>query len=231
MIYLSLRFDDGTISQYTEAFKYMKKYNLRGTIYLIGKYLAVKHSNYLDLRKAKEIQDHGWEIGYHSWSHDPNWLNWVDYEREIEPDILVRNNIKVNSFALPYSIYNQRVLNSLTKRYKTIVGKPSNITFNKINHQTTNIFKTFTITKNTTIDNVVEAINSCNQNPDSNYIILLFHKIVENTDHNDASLWSCSIDFFQKLIEVVYTLQKLNFLKIVTISEEKKLINKFTKQH
>lgn len=223
MILISLRFDDGTISQYTEAFEYMRKYKMPGTIYIIGKHIQKMEKyhkqsrgsyrpGYLNLKKVREMQSTGWEIGYHSWSHDKNWIDREDYEREIDSTLLEKNGIRVSTFALPHSVYNNKVLRTLGKKYRGIVGIPANYNFNSMQKIHDNkLLYSYTVTMKTTLDDLNTALKHCIEH--EKYPIFLFHKI----EKEPSSHWSFSVDLFQKFIEILHTLEKLHILKVVTI--------------
>lgn len=61
-------FDDGDISIYNNAFKYMKSLGIRGTLYMLGKWINLG-AGYLDTAKILEMQAAGWTIGNHSFNH------------------------------------------------------------------------------------------------------------------------------------------------------------------
>lgn len=214
MIIISLRFDDGTISQYARAFKYMQKYKMPGSIYVIGQHLEKSHKRpgYIDLQRLREMQTEGWEIGYHSWSHDEKWIDREDYEREFDPTLLEKNRIRVNTFALPHSVYNDKILHALQKRYRGIVGIPTNLYFNsmaKLPHN--KLLYSYTVTTKTTLIDLNTALKYCIQH--QKYPIFLFHKIEEVP----TSKWSYSIGLFEKFIEILHTLEELKIIKLVTI--------------
>jgi len=64
---LVLAFDDGFISQYTEAFRYMSKYNIRGTLAVITN--SIGTANYMSWAQLKEMYDEGWDIIGHTTGH------------------------------------------------------------------------------------------------------------------------------------------------------------------
>lgn len=64
---LVLAFDDGFISQYTEAYRYMSMYGLRGTLAVITG--QVGNANYMTLAQHRELYDEGWDIVGHTTGH------------------------------------------------------------------------------------------------------------------------------------------------------------------
>jgi peptidoglycan/xylan/chitin deacetylase (PgdA/CDA1 family)/Flp pilus assembly protein TadD len=62
-----ITFDDGYADNYANAFSIMKKYNLVGTIFIVGNY--VNGSGFLTVDQLKEVQAAGWTIGGHTANH------------------------------------------------------------------------------------------------------------------------------------------------------------------
>ena len=58
-----ISFDDGWISQYTEAFPYLQSRGIPGTIYTIDQYVG--DPSYISLAQAQEMYAAGWDIANH----------------------------------------------------------------------------------------------------------------------------------------------------------------------
>lgn len=58
-----IEFDDNRLSQYTQAFRYMSKYNIPGTIAVI--YNRVGTTNYMTLAQLREVYAAGWDLVAH----------------------------------------------------------------------------------------------------------------------------------------------------------------------
>lgn len=64
---LILGFDDGYLSQHTEAFRYMSKYGLLGTVGMVKNFVGT--ANYMSLAQLKDLYNAGWDIVGHTVGH------------------------------------------------------------------------------------------------------------------------------------------------------------------
>ncbi|TKI55138.1 hypothetical protein E8L90_06545 [Brevibacillus antibioticus] len=76
-------FDDGWSSQYTEAFRFMGKYNLPAVIAVIPSHVG--WSGYCSLQQLKEMYAYGWDMANHTMNHATlkDLKDVVDIEKEI----------------------------------------------------------------------------------------------------------------------------------------------------
>ncbi|MFD9224598.1 polysaccharide deacetylase family protein [Streptomyces sp. NPDC060064] len=100
---VSLTFDDGRLSHFTEARPILRAHGMRGTFYLISGNLG--RPQYMSTSQAKQLADDGNEIGGHTLHHPrlPN-LSTTEQKREICDDrkALQKMGFSVRSFAYPY---------------------------------------------------------------------------------------------------------------------------------
>lgn len=71
--YLCLTFDDGKLTNYTQAKPLLDGYGFKATFYCIGSRLDTP--GYMSMAQALELQTSGHTIGNHTWSHPVGFLN------------------------------------------------------------------------------------------------------------------------------------------------------------
>lgn len=109
-----ITFDDGYVDNYTNAYPIMQKYGFTGTVFMVSGWL--NGSGYLSEQQLRELADAGWEIGGHTVNH-PN-LTGIDSAtldkelRESKESLEKILNRDVKTFAYPYGIYSEKVIES-----------------------------------------------------------------------------------------------------------------------
>ena len=115
-----LTFDDGYLDHYTNAFRMLKKYNAKGTFFIITE--KPDHDpNYATWDQIKEMAEDGQEIGSHSKTH-PNLSN-LSFEqiqeelRESKKKLEEKIQKPIISFCYPAGEYDNRVLKIVKEEY------------------------------------------------------------------------------------------------------------------
>ncbi|MEU9008428.1 polysaccharide deacetylase family protein [Streptomyces sp. NPDC048479] len=100
---VSLTFDDGRLSHFTEARPILRAHGMRGTFYLISS--SLDRPQYMSTAQAAQLAAEGNEIGGHTLHHPrlPN-LSATEQKREICDDrkALQKKGFSVRSFAYPF---------------------------------------------------------------------------------------------------------------------------------
>ena len=122
--YYSITFDDGAKSDYTIAFKILKKYNLRASFYIITS--RIDSEGYLSKEEIIEMHKSGMKIGSHTHTHAKLSLITEDMiyqelneSKKILEDILGE---AITSISVPGGFYNNKVV-TIAKQigYETIL--------------------------------------------------------------------------------------------------------------
>lgn len=114
--------DDGWEGVYTYAYPVLRDFGFPFTIYLYKDYVNIGGRS-LDWEQIKEMMQHGCEVGSHSVAHaslkkrpakvktDEDFQLWILSEFKDSREFLETNlGIKVTSFAYPFGIYDQSVM-------------------------------------------------------------------------------------------------------------------------
>ena len=81
-----ITFDDGFESAYTIAFPIMQQYGIKGTVYVVPKWVGAP--GYLTLAELTILHNAGWTIANHSWDHtDLTSLTSADVTTDIQSAI------------------------------------------------------------------------------------------------------------------------------------------------
>lgn len=173
---VTLTFDDGWDSQYSEARKKMDAYNFPGVAYITPS--KVGTTNYMTLAQIKELRDaHNWDIAGH---HDTNLTTLPTSEAEtvligVKKWLLSNGFIKGSShFAYPNGGFSADIID-IAKKYfttgRTIVSfaetlPPSNYM----------ALKVLLVIDSTTTASIATAVDQARTNKE--WLIIVFHKIV-----------------------------------------------------
>jgi len=115
-----LTFDDGHLSHYTESFRLLEKYNMKGVFFIISS----KPDNdgaYANWSQIKEMADAGQEIASHTVNHlNLTTLSDEDLQYELEESkklIEEKTGVSVISVCYPAGKYDDRVMDESNKYY------------------------------------------------------------------------------------------------------------------
>ncbi len=118
---VSISFDDGDATIYTNGFPQLKKYNLPATLYLSASFIG-NDSWYMNWNQVKTLNQGGWEIASHGYTHpDLTQLTDTQIKAELQQskDLLASHGYTATSFATPYGEYNSKVLNLIKTYYQS----------------------------------------------------------------------------------------------------------------
>lgn len=216
---LLLTFDDGVVSQYTEAYSYMSGKGLKGTCYLVGSYIDT--TNYMTSAQISTLYTAGWDLANHTYSHIN--LTTLDTQAAMQTD-LTRNvsflegrgySRASTHVAYPNGGYDTTVLAAMNiaglKTGRTTISAgtayqpTSGGLFNPLTLKTQSILDTTTLAQaKSKVDLAISSGTS---------VIMVFHKLVVTP----AAQTEWPITDFQALIDYIVT--KQTQLDVVTVSE------------
>lgn len=147
---VTLTFDDGWASQYTQAFQIMQWYNASGTFYLVPNFLNTPH--YLTTNQAKQIEQAGNEIGSHTMNHmNLTELSPDNISQELtqSKQVLAAQFGPIKNFAAPFGAFNYQVTREVQQSYAsdrtTELGFNNSENFNPYEIFSQNIYNTTTV--------------------------------------------------------------------------------------
>jgi peptidoglycan/xylan/chitin deacetylase (PgdA/CDA1 family) len=118
---ISLTFDDGWRSQYTNAFPLLCRYNMAATFYLVSGYVQRGYPDYLLPEMVRKLAESGMEIGDQTVDHQPlPLLSSASVEAEIaDSKAYLEQFGQVTDFAAPYGAVNAQDVGLIRKVYQS----------------------------------------------------------------------------------------------------------------
>lgn len=122
---IALTFDDGYKDFLTNALPILKKYNIKGTLFVLGtpdnanRKALDNNKNFLSIADIKIIKNLGWEIGFHTNTHTSlNKLTGKELEKEIiegKKNLEKQLGFNLRYFAYPMGEYSNEVVQTVKK--------------------------------------------------------------------------------------------------------------------
>ncbi|OGZ83656.1 MAG: hypothetical protein A2599_01635 [Candidatus Staskawiczbacteria bacterium RIFOXYD1_FULL_39_28] len=174
---VSLNFDDGLPSFYTNGVPILDSHGLKGTNYVLSGELG--NSSSITAEQMLELQSKGYEIGGHSKTHrDLTTLSDADLREEIigSKNFLESLGAKISTFAFPFGTHNSLV-DQIVKE-AGFTGSRTALARNEgENYKNNNPYalRSKTVDASTTLAQVQQWIDDAIKN--KTWIILVFHGI------------------------------------------------------
>ena len=139
--FIVITFDDGREGVYSKAYPILRDNGFVATLYVVPSWIDGKeiplegqYSTFMSWNNLKELSNHGYDIGSHTFSHQ--WLVKLENEelrKEIDlADVAIKKKIglDVKHFCYPYGSFNEQIRELVIGRYDTAVSTIQN--FSKI---------------------------------------------------------------------------------------------------
>jgi peptidoglycan/xylan/chitin deacetylase (PgdA/CDA1 family) len=199
---LSVTFDDGWGTVYTQAMPELQKDGIVTTQYVLSG--VEKDTNYLSDAQIKQIQKAGHQIASHTVSH-PDLLKISDAQLDHElgdskTSLQQRFGGSVNDFASPYSSFNAHTIAYMKKYYRSHVNTNGDYS-NGINKFDVNIDTGFNrydiirvaVRRDTTVQDLRNLVAYAKAN--NGWLVLAYHQI----DDGNAKFGQNSKEFNDQL--------------------------------
>jgi len=202
---VSLTFDDGLQSAYTNAAPILQTYGLTGTDYVptgcvgsVGTCPANPDATYMNWAQVQALQNtFKWEVGSHTIDHpclanDCDGVPTISPAREIteltgSKQALGTYGINATAFASPYGDYDNNALALIAKSYSSHRGF-ADIGFNTFPYNDL-LLVTQQVQGKVTVSQVEKWVNTAIAN--KQWLVLTFHDILPNASTNpDDYQWS-----------------------------------------
>ncbi len=183
---VSITFDDGIESTYTNGYSLMEKYGLDGTFYIISSVIG-NDPYYMTLDQLKALKASGHEIGSHSVTH-PELINLTNTQINTELQ-KSRNNLQnwlslnVTDFATPHGEYNSNVLTYAKKYYTS--HRSVDVGFNSRENFDIYNIKVQNVVASTTTAQIMDWVNQAVAQ--HTWLVLVYHAVDSNTSIPDAN--------------------------------------------
>ena len=210
--YVSLNFDDGWLSAYTNAMPILNAAGFKTDQYIVTDYLTDNYPGYVKPSQVLDMQAHGHVIGAHTRTHpDLTLLSSSQQQEEIagsRQDLLALGAQPINTFAYPLGAYNDTVIQQV-KNAGFVGARSSN---GGLNDKKTSpyILNRISMENTTTFDQVKSNIDKALS--EKKWVILLFHEV-----NTSGHRYSVTPALLQQIVD--YLKQK----GIVPISNEQGL--------
>lgn len=185
---ISITFDDGWESIYSEAFSTLEKYGVKTTQYILGD--EFNNTAYMSEGQIKSLQKAGHEIASHTMSHPK--LTELDnedlvYELKQSKELLQQKFGSIHDFATPLGAYNQAVTAEVQKYYRShrnTDADPADVDYLDVNTREKfdqyNIIA-YTIRRTTTLEDLRKLIEYTEAN--NGWLVLTYHQIDSSDAH------------------------------------------------
>lgn len=200
---ITVTFDDGRESVYTNALPVLQRYGIHTTQYIISGVLD--NPLYMSIKQIQSMQKAGHEVGAHTVSHtDLTMLDNKQLTHELDDSqkVLSAHFGTVSDFSSPYGAYNAHTLQVIDQYYrshKNAEGDPAANELEAINirngFNALNI-KSYSVRKTTTIDDLRKLIIAARDN--NGWLILTYHEISESDD-----LYAITPNVFEQQMKLV----------------------------
>jgi peptidoglycan/xylan/chitin deacetylase (PgdA/CDA1 family) len=185
---VSVTFDDGWESIYSQGAIVFQKHGIRTTQYILSG--TFDYLNYLSVEQVLSLQRAGHDIQSHTVSHrDLTTLKPDELKHELQQsksDLSKLLGKEVNDFASPLNRYDEKVLEAIGRTYRSHRNTEADIdtlydgSFNIKDTFDPYYISAFSVRRTTTLPQIANFIEAAKQK--NAWIILIYHQIDEKSE-------------------------------------------------
>lgn len=208
---ISIVFDDGWPSQFTEAMPIMDEYALKGTAYIIGD--RVGEAGVVTQAQVDRMSENGWDISGHNLVNLTT-MSLADAEAAVKAAraYVTEHGYKgMEHYAYPNGAYNQDIVRIVQKYFTT--GRNINRVSQSATYVNPMVINSWQVYNSHSVNNVKAAIDAAIAN--NNWLVLGFHDIVVSPSINIE--WS--ISDFAEIMEYIHEKIVDGDVEVRTVSE------------
>ena len=207
---VSVTFDDGWESVYTNGLPILQKDGIQTTQYIISGTMANNYS-YMSEPQIKSMEDAGHEIAAHTVTHaDLTTLDdqQLTYQLAYSKQVLAKDFGPIYDFTSPYGAYNQHTLDVISKYYRSQKNAEGDPTSNDL--ESINVKKTFspmnitsyTVRKTTTSAELKKLLQDAREN--NGWLVLTYHQVQDSSSNSsDDSEYAVTPAVFAKQMAII----------------------------
>jgi len=195
---VSLTFDDGWRSIYTNGLPLLNKYGFVSTQYLNSEPVMGGYPDYMTYQQIKDFSNQGSELAWHTRTHaDLTQLSIAQMSTELSIPAAFLSGIGLpasifKNFATPYGAYNPTVTNEILKTYGS--HRSTDVGFNGRDSLNVSNIKVQNITSATTAADVQSWVNQAIAN--KSWLVIVYHEIGTT---GDTTYSATTVNFDQQL--------------------------------
>jgi peptidoglycan/xylan/chitin deacetylase (PgdA/CDA1 family) len=204
---ITVTFDDGWETVYTESMPILQKYGIPTTQYVLSD--VDKDHSYLSFAQMKVIEQGGHEIACHTETHpDLTTLKHSDLLEQLngcKTTLKQKLGVDAREFAAPYGHNNAETIAAIKDTFRSSRNTNGDITTNQADDQDVNVKESFnpyditaiTLRGDTTVAQLQAAIDYTVQH--NGWLVLNYHQV----DEGDDSKFALTNELFTKQIQAV----------------------------
>lgn len=218
---VTVTFDDGWESIYSQGLSILQEYNIPTTQYIIAG--TFENPAYMSVAQVRSMQQAGHEIGSHTMTHqnlttlDDAALAW---ELQESKDILTKEFGPIYDFASPLGAKDERTLQAIGSLYRSqrnTEGDPNSSIDRGVNiasQFTTRNIKGYTVRTTTTLDDLRRMLNFAKAN--NGWLVLTYHQVDKSGEE-----YAVSPDILRKQLALIreYNIRVATIGQVLRASE------------